>query len=168
MQYAGHPRVDEASPPSSFVARASFCWIVLSSARQSPSISHLIQGYRMITGQSQGSMMVMVTNMARIVVIVTVATSMSIFGGSLQTFLSANGTLASEISQLVAGTNSPINGIDQNMAETQLALAAINLEMRQPDAVRATSVSRLSQRRVLNSDGYMMQGSGQGQPVRIQ
>ena len=86
----------------------------------------MLQGYRMVTGQSQGSMMAMVTNMARIVVIVTVATSMSIFGGSLQNFLSANGTLASEISGLVAGTNSPISGIDQNMAETQVALAAID------------------------------------------
>jgi type IV secretion system protein VirB6 len=86
----------------------------------------MIQGYRMITGQSQGSMMAMVTNMARVAVIVTVATSMSIFGGSLQTFLSANGTLGSEISKLVAGTNSPISGIDQNMAETQVALAAID------------------------------------------
>jgi type IV secretion system protein VirB6 len=86
----------------------------------------MIQGYRMVTGQSQGSMMAMVSNMARIVVIVTVATSMSIFGGSLSKFLSANGTLGSEISELVAGTSSPISGIDANMAMTQVALAEID------------------------------------------
>ena len=117
-------------------------FLVLSFDRQSCPVraAHatvLVQGYRRITGHAfipfpgQGLMMAMVTNMvrinmARIDVIVTAATSMSIFGGSLQTFLSANGTLGSEISQLVSGTDSPISGIDQNMAETQVALAAID------------------------------------------
>jgi hypothetical protein len=114
------------------IAGDSLVGIVLVGGRSWPAVDTRIQGYRMITGQSfipssgQGSMMAMVTNMARVAVIVTVATSMSIFGGSLQTFLSANGTLGSEISQLVAGTTSPISGIDQNMAETQIALAAID------------------------------------------
>jgi type IV secretion system protein VirB6 len=86
----------------------------------------MIQGYRMITGQSQGSMMAMVTNMMRIVLIVTAATTMSIFGGSLATYLAADGALGAEISQLVGGSSSPISGIDANMAETQVALAAID------------------------------------------
>ena len=86
----------------------------------------MIQGYRMITRQSQGSMMAMVTNMMRIVFIVTAATSMSIFGGSLASYLAADGALGAEISQLVGGSSSPISGIDSNMAETQVALAAID------------------------------------------
>ncbi|MEP6898067.1 MAG: type IV secretion system protein [Rhodanobacter sp.] len=87
----------------------------------------MIQGYRMITGQSRGSMMAMVMNMARIAIIVTAATSMSIFGGSLQGLLSANGELGSGISQMVSGATSPIDAIDRNMAATQLTLAAIDV-----------------------------------------
>lgn len=87
----------------------------------------MIQGFRLITGQSRDSMMAMVVNMTRIVIIVTAATSMSIFGGSLQGMLSANGSLGSEISQVVSGEDSPISAIDKNMAATQLSLAAIDV-----------------------------------------
>ena len=87
----------------------------------------MIQGFRLITGQSRDSMMAMVINMTRIVIIVTAATSMSIFGGSLQGMLSANGSLGSEISQVVSGEDSPISAIDKNMAATQLSLAAIDV-----------------------------------------
>ena len=89
-------------------------------------------------------MMAMVTNMARIVVIpkrgqvVTAATSMSIFGGSLSTFLAADGTLGSEISRVVGGTSSPISGIDANMAETQVALAAIDAVQVPPGDTEST------------------------------
>lgn len=87
----------------------------------------MIQGYRMISGQSRDSMMALVLNMSRIVIIVTVATSMSIFGSDLQNYLSANGALGSEISQLVSGEDSPVSSIDKNMAATQLSLAAIDV-----------------------------------------
>lgn len=87
----------------------------------------IIQGYRMVTGQSQRSMMAMVSDMARIVLIVTAATTMGIAGTDIQQFLSANGTLASGISSIVAGTDSPITEIDRNMAATQLTLAAIDV-----------------------------------------
>lgn len=87
----------------------------------------MIQGYRMITGQSRESMMALVLNMSRIAIIVTVATSMSIFGSDLQDYLSANGKLGSEISQLVSGEDSPVSAIDKNMAATQLSMAAIDV-----------------------------------------
>ena len=58
--------------------------------------------------------------------VVIVASSASIFDGSLSQFLSADGTLGSEISHVVAGQGSPISGIDKNMAMTQLALAALD------------------------------------------
>jgi type IV secretion system protein VirB6 len=87
----------------------------------------MIQGYRLITGQSRDSMMAMVMNMTRIAIIVTAATTMSIFGGDLQQYLSANGALGSEISQVVSGEDSPVSAIDKNMAVTQLSLAAIDV-----------------------------------------
>lgn len=94
-----------------------------------------IQGHRLITGQSPArdflrsreSMMALVLNMTRIAIIVTVATSMSIFGSDLQGYLSANGALGSEISQPVSGEDSPVSAIDRNMAATQLSLAAIDI-----------------------------------------
>ncbi|HWX65267.1 MAG TPA: type IV secretion system protein [Rhodanobacter sp.] len=85
----------------------------------------MIQGYRMITGQSRDSMMAMVTNMTRIALIVTAATTMSIFGASLHTFLTTN--LSTEINQLFTGnSDTTAQTIDQNLAWTQLALGAID------------------------------------------
>lgn len=87
----------------------------------------MIQGYRMVTGQSQRSMMAVVTDMARVVLIVAAASAMGVAGNDIQQFLSANGTLASSISSIVAGTDSPVTEIDRNMAATQLTLAAIDV-----------------------------------------
>lgn len=85
----------------------------------------MIQGYRMITGQSRESMMGMVTNMTRIAVIVTAATTMSIFGGTLHTFFTTN--LSTEVNQLFTGNNeTTAETIDENLAWTQLALASID------------------------------------------
>ena len=85
----------------------------------------MIQGYRMITGQSRDSMMAMVNNMARIVIIVTAATTMSIFGTNLLTFFTTD--LSNEVNQLFTGSTSTIaQTIDDNLAWTQLALAAID------------------------------------------
>ena len=47
----------------------------------------MIQGYRMITGQSRDSMMALVMSMTRVAVIVTAATTMSMFGANLHHFL---------------------------------------------------------------------------------
>ncbi|WP_196769397.1 hypothetical protein [Stenotrophomonas maltophilia] len=47
----------------------------------------LIQGFRIVTGRSRDSMMILVTNMARAALIVSVATSMAMFVGSLKNFL---------------------------------------------------------------------------------
>jgi type IV secretion system protein VirB6 len=87
----------------------------------------MIQGYRIATGQSREPMMALVVNGARIAMIVTAATSMAIFGTGLESYLSANGGLASEISTLVAGNGSPVSAIDENMAATQLTMAAIDV-----------------------------------------
>jgi len=89
----------------------------------------MIQGYRMITGQSRESMMALVLNAARITIIVTAASSASIFSQPLQNFFAADGSgsLGADISGLVSGESSPVAQIDRNMAATQLTLAAIDV-----------------------------------------
>ncbi len=47
----------------------------------------LIQCFRIATGRSRDSMMILVTNMARAALIVSVATSMGMFGRDLHGFL---------------------------------------------------------------------------------
>lgn len=85
----------------------------------------MIHGYRMITGQSRDSLMAMVSQMARIVVIVTAATTMSVFGADLHRFLTTD--LSTEVNQLFTGNDdTTAKTIDDNLAWTQLALAAID------------------------------------------
>lgn len=90
----------------------------------------MVQGYRIVTGQSREPMMAMVTNMTRIALVVTTATTMAIFGGNLHQYLTTD--LSTEINQLFTGnTDTAAETIDQNLAWTQLALGAI-------DAVQVT------------------------------
>ena len=85
----------------------------------------MVQGYRLITGQSRDSMMAMVLNMTRIAIVVTAATTMSIFGGQLQKFFTTD--LTSEVNQMFTGnTSTAAQTIDENLAWSQLALAAID------------------------------------------
>jgi type IV secretion system protein VirB6 len=85
----------------------------------------LIQGYRMITGQSRDSMMALVVNMIKVAVIVTATSTMSFMGNDLRTWFTTD--LSRGINQLVTGSDSdPSKDIDQNLAYTQLALGAID------------------------------------------
>jgi type IV secretion system protein VirB6 len=85
----------------------------------------LIQGYRVITGQMRESLMGLVTNMARIVIIVTVATSMSIFNTPLSTFLTKS--LSDEINHVVTNSDDSVTtSIDKNLAYTEIAMSAID------------------------------------------
>ncbi|MBN8714110.1 MAG: type IV secretion system protein [Xanthomonadales bacterium] len=85
----------------------------------------LTQGYRMITGQSRESMMALVLGMTRVAIIVSVATTMSIFGTSLLDLFSTE--LSTGINQMFTGDNSTAaQTIDDNLAWSQLALAAID------------------------------------------
>lgn len=85
----------------------------------------LIQGFRIITGQSRDSMMVLVTNMARAAFIVSVATSMAMFGGNLKEFLTKD--VRDEIALVVTGENeSPEEQIDESLAWMQVALSSID------------------------------------------
>ncbi|RDS83377.1 type IV secretion system protein [Dyella psychrodurans] len=85
----------------------------------------LITGYRIMTGQLREPLMAVVANMARIVVIISVATSMSIFGANLNTFLTSD--LSNEINQVVSGSSdSVVQDIDKNLALTEVAMSAID------------------------------------------
>lgn len=85
----------------------------------------MIQGYRMITGQSRESMMALVMSMTRVAIIVTVATTMGVFGTNLLSFFTTE--LSTGINQMFTGDNSTAaQTIDDNLAWAQLALAAID------------------------------------------
>jgi type IV secretion system protein VirB6 len=85
----------------------------------------MIQGYRMITGQSRDSMMALVMSMTRVAIIVTAATTMSIFGTNLLTYFTTD--LSNGMNQMFTGDNTTVaQTIDDNLAWTQLALAAID------------------------------------------
>ncbi|SHL75956.1 type IV secretion system protein [Rhodanobacter sp. OK091] len=85
----------------------------------------MIQGYRLITGQSRESMMGLVTNMVRVVVIVAVATTVGAVGHNLHTLVTTE--LTTDINQLFTGDDTTLaQTIDKNLAETQLAMSAID------------------------------------------
>jgi type IV secretion system protein VirB6 len=103
----------------------------------------LIQGYRIVNGQSREPMMALVTNMARIALIVTVATTMGVFGAGLHDFFTSG--LNAEINQLVTGNDQTASdSIDQNLAYTQAALIAIETAAQAPptDAHAAMAEAR--------------------------
>ena len=85
----------------------------------------MIQGYRLITGRSHESLMAMVMNMTRIVIIVSAATTMSVFGSNLQRLFTTD--LSTGVNELFTGSDdTAAETIDQNLAWTQLALGAID------------------------------------------
>lgn len=86
----------------------------------------MIQGYRMVTGQSREPMMALVANMAKIVFIVSVATTLAVAGNDIQELLTTD--LGKHINFLFTGSSdSPEDMIDKNLAKTQLALSAIEV-----------------------------------------
>ena len=85
----------------------------------------LVQGFRIVTGRSRDSMMVLVTNVARAALIVSVATSFAMFGTSLQKFLT--GDVKGVITTMVTGKNEkPEDQIDRSLAWMQVALSTID------------------------------------------
>lgn len=85
----------------------------------------MIQGYRIVTGQSRESMMALVTNSLRSILILTAATMMAMFGTDLHKFL--NDDVKKEINWVVTGENTtPEDKIDENLAWMQVALSSID------------------------------------------
>lgn len=86
----------------------------------------IIQGYRIVTGQSREPMMHMVAGMSKIALIVTAATTMAVMGTDLHNWLTVG--LDQEINGLFTGNGNQTTAtsIDQNLAYTQVALSTID------------------------------------------
>nr|WP_303639186.1 type IV secretion system protein [Stenotrophomonas sp. 704A1] len=86
----------------------------------------LIQGFRIVTGRSRDSMAALATDMARAALIVTVATSMAMFGKDLQSFLTQD--VQDEITYVVTGKDDTAEElIDRNLGYMQLALTSVSV-----------------------------------------
>lgn len=85
----------------------------------------LFQGYRLVTGQVREPAMLLVTNVAKIALIATIATSASLVNDDVRSFITT--TMSDTINYMVNGSDSSmINTIDKNLAYTQFAYAAID------------------------------------------
>ncbi|AXK72972.1 type VI secretion protein [Lysobacter sp. TY2-98] len=86
----------------------------------------LIQGFRIVTGQSRDSMMALVMNSLKATLILSVATSMAMFGTDLDKMLTEG--VKNEINHVVTGSSSsPEEAIDKNLAWMQVALSSIDV-----------------------------------------
>jgi type IV secretion system protein VirB6 len=104
----------------------------------------MFQGYRVLTGQMRESLMGMVLNMARVVVIVSVATTVGVFAPNLHTLVTS--TLSTDINQLFTGDDSTLaSTIDSNLAKTQLALSAIDTVQIPPGDTEDTAAKARAQ-----------------------
>jgi len=85
----------------------------------------IIQGYRIVTGQSRDSMMALVTNSLRAVLIVSIATAAAVGGGSV--YRSMTDGVSSVISQTITGNDDNVyDHIDSSLAYMQVALSSID------------------------------------------
>lgn len=85
----------------------------------------MVQGFRILTGQSREPMMGLVVNSSRSALILIAAGTMAVGGASIQTFFTD--TMASGINGLVTGSNEkPEKVIDKNLVYTAVAMAAID------------------------------------------
>lgn len=86
----------------------------------------IIQGYRIVTGQSRESMMVLVTNSLRATLIVGIALGAAKLSGS--TFHALTDGLSNTVTSTVSGTDDDVyERVDRCLAYMQLALASIDV-----------------------------------------
>lgn len=85
----------------------------------------MVQGFRIATGRSRESMMLLVMSSLRATLILTIATGMAMFGRPLQDLLLAD--TKNEIHEVVTGkSGSPEESIDRSLAWMQVALTSID------------------------------------------
>lgn len=85
----------------------------------------MFQGYRIVTGRSRESMMLLVTSSLRATLVLTIATSMAVFGADLHQLLGEG--VKKEINWLVTGKHEdPEAAIDRNLAWMQVAMGSID------------------------------------------
>lgn len=101
----------------------------------------LIQGYRIVTGQSRDSMMALVTNSLKSILIIGLATGMAIGGSGLYDFLTDG--LSSEITRVVTGNeDSAFARIDRSLGYMQVAMSSIDALEGGGDAVVENAKNR--------------------------
>jgi type IV secretion system protein VirB6 len=89
----------------------------------------IIQGFRILSGQSRDSMLGMVLSMSRTAIILIAASSLAFIGGDLQNFV--NNTALPAVNSLVTtgsvadGSSNVAQTIDKNLVFTQVAMAFI-------------------------------------------
>lgn len=85
----------------------------------------MLQGYRIVTGQSRDSMMALVTSSLKSILIIGLATGMAIGGSDIYNFLTDG--LSSEITQVVTGSDdSAYARIDRSLGYMQVAMSSID------------------------------------------
>ena len=100
----------------------------------------MVQGFRILTGQSREPLMGLVVNASRNTLILIAAGTMALGGSSIQTFFTE--TMASGINGMVTGNNDkPEKVIDKNLAYTAVAMAAIDGAQGLNDVTSADNVA---------------------------
>lgn len=85
----------------------------------------LVQGYRIVTGQSRDSMMALVTNSLRSVLVIGMATGLAVGGTNIYDFLTD--VVSSEITQVVTGDDDdPYENIDKSLLIMQASMSTID------------------------------------------
>ncbi|HKT28397.1 type IV secretion system protein [Dyella sp.] len=85
----------------------------------------MFTGYRAITGTLREPLMAVVVNMAKVVLIVTTACSMSLFGTQLSQLIGSD--LGKGVNQLISGKDTSIPAaIDKNLALTTVVMGTVN------------------------------------------
>lgn len=85
----------------------------------------MLQGYRIVTGQSREPMMQLVINSSRNVVVITIATTMAFMGSDLHTLLTRD--LDASVNQIFTGDRTTtVNNIDKSLVFTQMAMSALD------------------------------------------
>lgn len=116
----------------------------------------MIQGYRIVTGQSRESMSALMANTGRAAVICACASGFAMFGFELDGYF--NDGLRKEITYLVTGDDeAPEQQIDKNLALMTLSIMAI-------DQVQSSNNAELDARK---RQAKIMAGVGSGGPAIV-
>jgi type IV secretion system protein VirB6 len=108
-----------------------------------------IQGYRVLTGQSRDSMLVVVLNLSRTAFILIIASTLAFVGGNLQHFVN-NQALVAVNCLVTSGTvgdacsgSTVQETIDKNLIYTQVAMALIEAEQGLNSTTSAANVAEV-------------------------
>ena len=130
--------------------------IVAGAALTALTIWLMIQGYRIVTGQSRESMAALISNSARAAFICACASGFALFGQDLSTFFKKD--LGGQITELVTGDDTDARQqIDRNLGLMTVAMLAI-------DSVNETEGTELAGSK---TQAKIMAGIGAGAPAVV-